>query len=106
MVPDSDGYTAIESASWLTVSWLVTATAIGKISSDAVGATMTPPITRPEVARQKSLTKPWRRERIFARGFVDSGIIMVRAEIGRASCRDRGVDAAVRAMCRRGRGVR
>src|SRR5699024_11899743 len=41
MVPDRDGYTAIESASWLTVSWLVTATAIGKISSDAVGATMT-----------------------------------------------------------------
>ncbi len=38
MVPDRDGYTAKESASWFTVSWFVTAMALGRMSSEAVGA--------------------------------------------------------------------
>ncbi|SKZ37464.1 Uncharacterised protein [Mycobacteroides abscessus subsp. abscessus] len=52
---------------------------MGRINSDAVGATTTPPITTPVAGRQKILTKPLRRPLILARGLVESGSITVRA---------------------------
>ena len=56
-----------------------TARAIGRINSEAIGATTTPPITTPVAGRQKILTKPRRSSDIFALALVDSGSVMVRA---------------------------
>ena len=49
------------------------------MSSEAVGATTTPPITTPEAGRQNSFTKPRRRLRILARGLPDRGMTSTRA---------------------------
>ena len=47
-----------------------TANAIGRMSSEAIGATTTPPITTPVAGRQKIFTKPRRSSDIFALGGV------------------------------------
>jgi hypothetical protein len=73
---------------------LVTATAIGRISSEAIGATTTPPITTPVDLRQKILTKPCRRPDIFARALVRSGSMMVRALNEPSSIADCGTPTA------------
>ena len=79
MDPDKVGYTEKVPARSDTVRLLFTATAMGRMSSDAVGATITPPMMVPEWRRQKSFTNPCRKERIFARGFVASGKTTTRA---------------------------
>ena len=43
------------------------------MSSEAFGATMTPPITAPDPLDANSFTKPSRIPIIFARGFEASG---------------------------------
>src|SRR5699024_2777781 len=85
MEPDSDGYTEKELARSATVSWLDTHTAMGRMSSDAVGATTTPPMIMPEFLRQNSFTKPRRSERILARGLPARGNTSTRAETSPAS---------------------
>ena len=50
-----------------------TATETGRISSEARGATTTPPSTVPEPGRQNSLTKPSVSPCILARALVASG---------------------------------
>ena len=49
------------------------------MSSLATGATTTPPMITPVAGRQNSFTKPRRRPCIFARAFVASGSMIVRA---------------------------
>ena len=49
------------------------------MSSEAIGATTTPPITTPVAGRQKIFTKPRRRLDILARALVFSGSMIVRA---------------------------
>ena len=61
------------------MSLFCTASAIGRISSEATGATTTPPITTPVCGRQKIFTKPRRKPLIFARALVANGSITVRA---------------------------
>ena len=63
----------------VTVRWFSTAIAIGRISSLALGATTTPPMTRPEAGRQNSFTKPSWRSAILARALPASGSITARA---------------------------
>ena len=77
--PDSDGYTENVCARSSTVRLFCTASAIGRISSEAIGATTTPPITTPVAGRQKILTKPRRSPDILALALVFSGSISVRA---------------------------
>jgi hypothetical protein len=52
---------------------LLTASAMGSTSSDAPGATTTPPTITPVAWRAKSLTKPSCRSPILARALVASG---------------------------------
>ena len=66
-------------ATWSTVSRCCTANAMGKTSSEARGATTTPPSTVLLPARANNLTKP-EIDSIFARGFVASDILTERTE--------------------------
>ena len=77
--PDSDGYTDSVCARSVTEIRFCTASAIGRISSEAIGATTTPPITTPVAGRQKIFTNPCRSNDILARALVLSGSINVRA---------------------------
>ena len=70
----------MELASCSTVRWFVTAMVSDRISSEAVGATITPPSTWPEPLRAKIFTKPVFSERIFARGLVARSSLMMSAE--------------------------
>ena len=89
MLPDSDGYTVNALATSSTVRPCATARVIGKISSDARGATTTPPSTVPAVECANSLTKPSRTPSIFARGFRASGRVCVTTYAGSFVCVDR-----------------
>jgi hypothetical protein len=73
IAPDRLGYTLNALASSSTVSRCSIARAIGRMRSDAFGATTTPPITVPEPVRAKSFTKPSVIPIILARGFDASG---------------------------------
>src|ERR1700738_2306708 len=79
MEHESDGETDSVWARSVTERLFCTASAIGSISSDAIGATTTPPITEPVAGRQKIFTKPRRSSDILARALVLSGSIRVRA---------------------------
>ena len=60
--------------------------AIGRISSEASGATTTPPITTPVAGRQKILTNPSvQRPASWPAALVDSGSMIVRAGTSPAS---------------------
>ena len=73
-----DGYTENVSASSVDREAVLHGQAIGRISSEAIGATTTPPITAPVAGRQKILT-PRRNSDILALALVFSGSISVRA---------------------------
>jgi hypothetical protein len=73
MLVVSDGYTENARASWSTVRRCSTASATASTSSEACGATTTPPITVPEPVRANSFTKPSLMPIIFARGLDASG---------------------------------
>ena len=64
-------------ATWSTLSRCATARVTGKMSSEARGATTTPPSTVPEPFSEKSFTKPSVMPSIFARGFRPSGSMRV-----------------------------
>ena len=72
-MPDSDGYTVNARATWSTVSRCSTASAIGRMSSDAFGATITPPMTVPEPVRANSFTKPSLMPSSSPAGWTTSG---------------------------------
>jgi len=79
MEPVRDGYTVKVLARSSTCSFCLTAMEIGKISSDALGPTTTPPITVPEPFRAKIFTKPSLALRILARALLRSESLMMSA---------------------------